>query len=632
VGFARIQYIEQPTARDLKAHRANVMHEASRLRPVVIDESLIDLESLQLAREMGYTGAALKACKGQSQSLLLAAAAQKYGMFLCVQDLTCPGASLLHSAGLAAHVPGVAAIESNARQYVPAANKPWEDRFPGIFHITDGTMETGLLTGLGLGGSRKGVGQRVRRTTMKPVRPRVELLLTIAISLALLGVARARAESATGPLRVLKTNPRYFTDGSGKAIYLAGSHNWHNFQDNGHRLPEAKDPPPAFDFDGYLDFLQKHNHNFFRLWRWEVPTWTDTQPKGIVKYCQPHPWLRSGPALAKDGKAKFDLGRYDPEYFARLKQRVQAAGRKGIYVSVMLFEGWAAQFTDAWDYHPFNGLNNVNAIDPDDKAVGYFTLRATPMGKQVLTLQEAYVKKVIDTVNDLDNVLYEICNESGTFSTEWQYHMIRLLKAYELRKSKQHPVGMTFQYRGGTNAVLYESPADWISPNPGDSKEAYRDNPSSAYRGKVIVNDTDHLWGHTGGDAGWVWKCFCRGLNVLFMEELTPSPIWQDSAREGMGQVRRFAEKMNLAAMTPADALTQTSYCLAERGREYLVFQAGDRGEFTVNLSDAPGTFSVEWFNITKGVPVAAKPIEGGTVQPFTTPFGGPAGLYLKRR
>jgi L-alanine-DL-glutamate epimerase-like enolase superfamily enzyme len=150
-GFERIQYIEQPTARDLKAHRANTMHEAARIRPVVIDESLTDLESLHLAHDMGYTGAALKACKGQSQSLLLAAAARKMKLFLCVQDLTCPGASLLHSAGLAAHVPGVAAIEANARQYVPAANRPWEERFPGIFRVTDGTLETGLLTGPGLG-------------------------------------------------------------------------------------------------------------------------------------------------------------------------------------------------------------------------------------------------------------------------------------------------------------------------------------------------------------------------------------------------------------------------------------------------------------------------------------------------
>ena len=150
-GFGRIQYVEQPTKRDLKEDRANVMHRASELIPIVIDESLVDLESLELARTMGYSGVALKACKGQSQVLLMAAAAQKHKMFLCVQDLTCPGASLIHSAGLAAHVPGVAAIEANARQYVPAANQPWEDRFPGIFKIRDGMMQTGSLTGPGLG-------------------------------------------------------------------------------------------------------------------------------------------------------------------------------------------------------------------------------------------------------------------------------------------------------------------------------------------------------------------------------------------------------------------------------------------------------------------------------------------------
>ena len=150
-GFERILYIEQPTARDLKKDRANVMHEASRLRPVVIDESLTDLEALLLARDMGYTGVALKACKGQSHAMLMAAAAQKFGMFLCVQDLTCPGASLIHSAGIAARVPGNAGIEANARQFVPSANAAWEPRFPGLFTIHDGVMNTGQLTGPGLG-------------------------------------------------------------------------------------------------------------------------------------------------------------------------------------------------------------------------------------------------------------------------------------------------------------------------------------------------------------------------------------------------------------------------------------------------------------------------------------------------
>jgi L-alanine-DL-glutamate epimerase-like enolase superfamily enzyme len=149
-GFDRIQYVEQPTARDLRANRANVMHDAAKLKPIVIDESLTDYEALMLAREMGYSGAALKACKGQTQALLMGAAVQHHRLFLCVQDLTCPGASLVHSAGLAAHVKTVAAIEANARQYVPAANAGWDARYPGLFRITSGSVDTSALTGPGL--------------------------------------------------------------------------------------------------------------------------------------------------------------------------------------------------------------------------------------------------------------------------------------------------------------------------------------------------------------------------------------------------------------------------------------------------------------------------------------------------
>jgi hypothetical protein len=83
--------------------------------------------------------------------MVLGSMAEKLKIFLCVQDLTCPGASLIQSASLAAHVPGVAAIESNARQYMPAANKAWVGRFPGIFQITDGMMDTSGLNKPGLG-------------------------------------------------------------------------------------------------------------------------------------------------------------------------------------------------------------------------------------------------------------------------------------------------------------------------------------------------------------------------------------------------------------------------------------------------------------------------------------------------
>ena len=53
-----------------------------------------------------------------------------------------------------------------------------------------------------------------------------------------------------GPLRVLKDNPRYFTDDSGRAVYLTGSHTWSNLVDIG-----PKDPPPQFDFTACLDWM-----------------------------------------------------------------------------------------------------------------------------------------------------------------------------------------------------------------------------------------------------------------------------------------------------------------------------------------------------------------------------------------
>jgi L-alanine-DL-glutamate epimerase-like enolase superfamily enzyme len=147
----RLQYIEQPSARDLKTKKDVTMHRVSRLKPVVIDESLVDLESLETAKQLGYTGVALKACKGISESLLMAAAARHYGMFLCVQDLTCIGASFLTSASLAAHIPGISAVEGNGRQYCPIGNQAWEEIYRPMFRILGGVVPTELLTGLGLG-------------------------------------------------------------------------------------------------------------------------------------------------------------------------------------------------------------------------------------------------------------------------------------------------------------------------------------------------------------------------------------------------------------------------------------------------------------------------------------------------
>jgi L-alanine-DL-glutamate epimerase-like enolase superfamily enzyme len=150
-GFRRIEYVEQPTHRDLKAHPDNDMHEAAKLCPVVIDESVIDVESVLLARRMGWTGAVVKSPKGLTHMILIAAVAGKQKMRVAGGDMSCPGAALIQTASFQARLEGVTSIEANARQFLPVANKTWESRFPGMFLITDGMLRTEELNQPGLG-------------------------------------------------------------------------------------------------------------------------------------------------------------------------------------------------------------------------------------------------------------------------------------------------------------------------------------------------------------------------------------------------------------------------------------------------------------------------------------------------
>ena len=406
--------------------------------------------------------------------------------------------------------------------------------------------------------------------------------------------------AARGPLRVHPTNPRYFTDGtknpdgSLKAIYLTGSHTWANLINRG-----PSDPPPAFDFDGYLDLLQKHHHNFIRLWGRHV-TWYHGYGEREL-HATPLAWVRNGPDSALDGKPKFDLTKFNLAYFDRLRARVIAARDRGIYVGIMLFGG-SYECCDGWPGNPFNAHNNINGVNGDPNSDGQGLETQTLQVPAITRLQEAYLRKVIDTVNDLDNVLYEISNESDDSSKEWQYHLIKFVHDYEARKPKQHPVEMTALWSANaeSNQALAASPAEWISPHT-DAWGGVRNVPV-ADGTKVSLLDSDHwfvveLCNNRALGREWVWKSFLRGHNPILMEHLPPLsavlndlPLTPDdpgyvASRRAMGQTRRLVERMNLAAMTPHPELASTRYCLANPGKEYLVYQPKDGEGFSVEVN-----------------------------------------------
>ena len=431
------------------------------------------------------------------------------------------------------------------------------------------------------------------------------------------------AAPINGTLRVSPQNSRYFTDSSGRAIYLTGSHTWNNLIDM-----DATYPPRLFNFNAYLNFLESYNHNFIRLWAWEV-----TKPQSTSyerrQYASPQPWLRTGPGLDITGLPKFDLLKLNQNYFDRLHERVSAAEQRGIYVSVMLFEGWAVQFEPGRASHPFNQSNNINGIHYGDSPQNVHTLQ----NSEITAIQESYVRKVIDTVNEFDNILYEIINESGPYSTSWQYHMIEYVKKYEATKSKQHPVGMTFQYSGGRNSTLFNSPADWISPGP--ESGGYDTNPQASDGRKIIIWDNDHIGGSDSGDRQLIWKCFTRGLHTIFMDRyvlpdsVTDNPYSEaEEIRQAMGQTRSYADRMSLIFMTPRTDIASTGYALASNS-EFLVYDPAG-GAFTVNLSGSPQSLQVEWFNVSTGIKTVAGTIPGGGTRTFTPPSNGEVVLYLK--
>src|SRR5919109_619899 len=180
---------------------------------------------------------------------------------------------------------------------------------------------------------------------------------------------KSNFRSAPGPLTVSQSNPRYFTVASNnetaqRAIYLTGSHIWNNFHDGMGPGSNCSETPEQFDYDAYLEFLKEHGHNFIRLWRWEQ--FKSQAAGGSFHLCMtPQPWARTGPGTAKDGKPRFDLDEFDGAFFDRLRDRVVAAGERGMYVAVMFFEGWGLHLSPAPDHvegHPFHAGSNVNGI------------------------------------------------------------------------------------------------------------------------------------------------------------------------------------------------------------------------------------------------------------------------------
>jgi hypothetical protein len=468
---------------------------------------------------------------------------------------------------------------------------------------------------------------------------------------------KAGPKSIQRPLRQ-SSNPNYFEDEGGAPLVLCGSHSWNTLQDWG-----TNGNIRELDFEAFVRFLEKHSHNFTLLWCTELPKFhglpsAESSPPDFT--VRPFPWMRTGPGRAIDGGMRFDLRKFDQAYFDRLRSRVQRLSDASIYVGVYLFTGeFLLRFRSATDGYPFSGPNNINGADDgyrggsQSAAISSVTMTAP---NAITDFQDAYVRKTIDTLNDLPNVLWIVSEEAPVASTWWNNHLISLIRECERGKPFQHPIGYG-TLAESRDEILYNSDADWVAPwaRISPTKSCGTGKPGR----KVNINDSDHSYFGMWNDSlqqnrNYAWENLLKGNQVAFMDPYVvfyprqnrnlpaspkngigtaPDPRY-DNFRDNLGYLVRYSRKLNLARVTPRSALCSTGFCLAQTpsaGAEYLVY-APDGGSFTLDLSAMPRSrmLAVEWFNPANGTATMESPIPAGSsAESFRTPFSGDAVLYV---
>jgi hypothetical protein len=333
------------------------------------------------------------------------------------------------------------------------------------------------------------------------------------------------------------------------------------------------------------------------------------------------PWKRTGPGLAHDGGPKFDMTKFDQKYFDILKERVQQIENRGMYASVMIFgshNGFEKNYENiAW--HPNNNVNDMGFKDIDS----FF--EPTSRGRYA---QRLLINKFIDTLNDFDNIIFEVMNEAAfPQSAQWQKDVVTYAKQYEANKPKQHLWGITADYQN-SNQDLVSGPHDWWSPDKALVEGYdYRQGGPASYSAKPIIVDSDHFDGglyrpdEIDKGIALVWKTFTRGNHPILMEcyndRWEPSEFGCDNKvnpafdpiRRALGHTRTYVGRFSdLAVTEPSESVCSSSYCLVNSGNDYLVYHPvsnnknngeGENSSLTVSLKK--GTYYLEWFDPLDG-------------------------------
>lgn len=438
------------------------------------------------------------------------------------------------------------------------------------------------------------------------------------------GEASRVAGAAAGPIAIHPENPKYFLFRGKPLVLIAASEHYGSVVNR------------RFDFEKYLAEAADKKQTVTRTFLLYRELQSARNPCSPVKPESPDyisPWPRTGPGKAMDGEPKYDLDRWNPEYFTRLHRFLSMASKLGIAVELTVFSNTYAD--NVWALNPLRDKNNLQGIGSVEWPE-YISLR----DKKLVERQMAYARKIIQETSAYDNVYYEICNEPGGGVTNhvtlaevdaWQQAVADTLRD-ELRKLNrkhllmgQNAFSYAPEFRQDFDASFSGSMLDAVNihPLPGlglmgrtydlgqfMSKqlhlEEFRDFFLAAYRErKPCISDEDNAASMYLDDAGWTidrkraWTAVLSGAHYDFIDFSIKAEVetgTEESRRKIRSWMRNLSEFIHsfdfIHAQPVPDWITAkpehlVAVALAKAGQDYIAYLA-DARELTDQTAGQP--------------------------------------------
>jgi hypothetical protein len=471
---------------------------------------------------------------------------------------------------------------------------------------------------------------------------------TVQLTILLLTLVTAHARAADKPLALHPGNPHYFLFRGKPAVLITSGEHYGAVLNR------------DFDYIPYLNELEARKFNLTRTFCGsyrEVPgsfhiVENTLAPEPGRYLC---PWARSTTPGAGDGGNKFDLDKWDADYFARLKDFIAQAGKRGIVVELGLF---CTIYDDKlWAVNPLNGLNNVQGVGKVNRFDAY-TLR----DKALLAAQEALVCKLVAELKDFDNLYYEVCNEPyfGGVTRRWTDHIVAVLRDAEKSFPTRHLIaqnisnGSTKIERPNPDVSIfnfhYSTPPDSVAMNAklnraiADDETGFRGTGDLPYR----TEGWDFLLAGGAVYSNLDYSFTCKRPDGTAKVTTSPGGGGPE-LRKQLQILKEFMDGLDFISMRPDNTVIKgghvaaplsgnppeakvTARALVAPGRSYAVYvRGGTRAALEMDMP--AGKYRAEWVNTKTGAVDKAEDFEhsGGTKTLASSDYREDIALRVKR-